>query len=246
MKASIKFKTSATFLRNLFKNKSYSFGSNDTVAYASFVVQTFDKLEWLAGGGYSVLGLYVHNVQYKKLDGEVVHASYLPVMFENEVENIISGREELGFPKVYSHIEITEQGDSYQMKIGLRGAVWGTFQWPGLAEAAFDTEQPDDNDNILVHKYIPATGGGSKGPPDADYDIFVPHAEEAADVPSATQRLRRTADASFKIIDLGPDQLPTLHHIVSRLAEMPVFEVVEATMRNYQGVGDFSSAQRLG
>ena len=39
-------------------------------------------MDWLGGGGYRHLGLYIEGVQYQKLDGEVVKGLYLPILLE--------------------------------------------------------------------------------------------------------------------------------------------------------------------
>jgi hypothetical protein len=47
------------------------------------------------------------------------------------------------------------------------------------------------------------------------------------------------------INELNWDALPTLHHVVSRLAEIPIDEVIEAKITEGFGVPDVSSAQRI-
>lgn len=39
--------------------------------------------------------------------------------------------------------------------------------------------------------------------------------------------------------------LPTLHHIVSRLAELPIFEILGGSMVESLGVTDFSEVEVL-
>ncbi|SLM35927.1 Acetoacetate decarboxylase beta barrel domain [Lasallia pustulata] len=145
--ATIKFKTSATLLRTLFPNTSYRFHKTDTVALASLSVQTLSNLDWLAGGSYDLLALYVHGVEYTTSTGEKLSGSYCPVMFENLTDPILSGREELGFPKLFSDIHVTttasdgdgsERGSSgggkCEARISWRGAEWATFSWSGLKD----------------------------------------------------------------------------------------------------------------
>ena len=105
--AKVVLKTSATLLRNLFPNASYSFKSRDTVAIISLRVQALNNLAWLGGGGYNLLGAYIHDVVYKAVDGREYCGNYLPVMFEDLADPILTGREELGFPKVFSDTDIT-------------------------------------------------------------------------------------------------------------------------------------------
>ncbi len=268
MTATIKFKTSATLLRTLFPNSSYRFNKPDTVAQASFSVQTLKNMAWLGGGSYDLLGFYIHDVQYTTHSGETLHGSYCPVMFENLTDPILSGCEELGYPKLYSDISVTPRDDAdandVEARIAWRGAEWATFHWRSLTDQA--QQQPsrtgvsqngahqDDDDvkdnnshnqeGMFVHKCIPASDGAERAQrrADAEYDVFIPAVETGG---TRTKRVRKAEHAEFKFEDLGFERLPTLHHIVSRLAEIPVFEVVEASLVEADGVGDLSGARRI-
>ena len=272
--ATIKFKTSATLLRTLFPNASYRFNKPDTVAQASFSVETLQNMAWLGGGSYDLLGFYIHDVQYTTRSGETLHGSYCPVMFENLTDPILSGREELGYPKLYADISITPRNDGdasdVEARIAWRGAEWATFRWRGLRDPAQqqrsssagvsqngapqddDKKGNDNNDNnshqegMLVHKCIPASDGAERGnhTADAEYDVFIPAPETRGT--RRTKRVRHADHAEFQFEeDVGPKRLPTLHHIVSRLAEIPVFEVVAASLVEADGVGDLSGARRI-
>ena len=264
--ATIKFKTSATLLRTLFPNSSYRFTNLDTVALASFSVQTLKNLPWLAGGSYDLLGFYFHDVQYTTRSGETLHGSYCPVMFENLTDPILSGREELGLPKVFSDISITaggDEGSSNEARISWRGAEWAKFVWKGLEEHSqtatsaadgtngnVDGDQPShsdtDSQGLFVHKCVPVSdmADREKRRADAEYDVFLPSFFGTVGG-SKTTKIHKAANAEFKIEDLGFKKLPTLHHVVERLAELPVIEVVEATIIEAEGLGDLSGARRL-
>lgn len=116
--ASIRFRTSRTLLQNLLPNESYSFSSPGTIAYASFSQTTLNGMDWLGGGGYRHLGLYIEGVQYKKANGEVVKGTYMPILFESLADPIVSGREELGMPKLYTAIDVHERRGSYHIQTG--------------------------------------------------------------------------------------------------------------------------------
>jgi 2-polyprenyl-6-methoxyphenol hydroxylase-like FAD-dependent oxidoreductase len=276
IKARIKFKTSATLLRTLFPNSSYRFSKPDTVALASFSVETQENMAWLGGGSYDLLAFYIHDVEYTTRTGETLHGSYCPVMFENLTDPILSGREELGYPKLYSDISITERNDgdgnssSVEARISWRGAEWATFLWQGLrdsipqnpassVEAAGESGSSAANDGtdtqakmndsprqegMMVHKFIPASDGvdRAKRRADAEYDVFIQAVETEE---TKIKRVRQVENAEFQFQDLGFQKLPTLHHIVGRLAEIPVFDVVEASIVYADGVGDLSGARKI-
>ncbi|KAJ5485532.1 hypothetical protein N7539_005520 [Penicillium diatomitis] len=247
--ASIKFKTSRTLLKNLLPSERYSFIGPGSVARASFSITTLNKMDWLAGGGYRHIGLYIHGVQYKKENGQVVKGTYMPVLFENLADPIVSGREELGMPKLYSAIDVFERHSSYRSQTSWQGAVWGHFELEDLVDDDHSAEKGtiggEDDEGILVHRYIPKVGQDQKGVAEAEYPVFVPHAQEAKVVPSTVTRVRRTKSAKIEIHALGWDALPTLNHVVTRLEEIPIDQILEAKITEGTGVPDVSSAYRL-
>jgi hypothetical protein len=243
-KASIKFKTSSTILRNLFPNERYSFQKRDTVAVASFSLQSLENMAWLGGGGYDLLALYIHDVCYRQNDGQIVKGTFCPVMFENLADPILSGREELGVPKLFSDIEISRSSTSCRATISWRGAQWAEFQWKALKEDTTALDQAEDPiGGLLVHKYIPATGRKSPREADANYAVFIPEEPGVSTIKSKS--IANKSDIEVKITDLGQKMLPTLHPVVRRLAEIPIFEYLEGGVTGYQGVSDLAGAQRL-
>lgn len=247
--ASIKFKTSRTLLQNLFPSDRYSFTSPSSVARASFSQTTLNGMDWLGGGGYRHIGLYIHGVKYTKENGDVIKGTYMPILFENLADPIVSGREELGMPKLFTAIDVYERQQSFRLQTSWQGAVWGHFELEDLEDQDRGTEKGtiggEDDDGILVYRYIPKVGTASKGEAEAEYPVFVPHANESKVVPSQVTRVRKTKNAKVSIDGLGWDALPTLHHVVSRLAEIPIDEVIEGKITEGKGVPDVSSAMRI-
>ena len=246
---SIKFKTSRTALQNLFPpgRSGYSFQSPGTLAYASFSQTTLDGMEWLGGKGYNHLGLYIHGTQYTKPYGKVVSGTYMPILFENLADPIVSGREELGMPKLYSTIDVERADDSVKITTGWQGTRWGTFTLSGLSSVS----TPDANASgsvsgeadagIIVHRYMPSVGRDSKGKAEANYTCFVPFEEDSPK--PRPESVRTAASAEFKLEAGNWKSLPTLHHVISRLAELPVYEVVGAKVVEGRGVPDVSNAK---
>lgn len=208
-------------------------------------------MEWLGGSGYKHLGLYIHGVQYVKQSGEILNGTYMPILFESLTDPIVSGREELGMPKLYSAINIRRRERSYRITTSWEGAQWGHFTWSDLEEVDPATESGtiggEADDGILVYRYIPSVGRSEKGKADAEYPVFVPHAEDSKIVPSKVDHVYcpRNKNANFKLDGMDWDALPTLHHVISRLAELPVYEVVGAKVVEGVGVPDVSSAVRI-
>ncbi|SPQ25597.1 7a670087-64cf-4642-92ed-d5e6b981557a [Thermothielavioides terrestris] len=95
-------------------------------------------------------------------------------------------------------------------------------------------------DGTLVYRYVPAVG--KPGEADAEYAVLV---REGATTPPRVEKRRRSAEARLEFSPGTWDSLPTLHHIASALAEMPIYGVVEAKVEEGHGVDDLSSAQRI-
>ncbi|KAK8160895.1 hypothetical protein BKA80DRAFT_332551 [Phyllosticta citrichinensis] len=245
--AAIKIKTSRTVLQNLFPSTQFRFRSPGTVAYCSFSQTTLDKMDWLGGGGYRHFGLYVHGVQYVKKDGSVIDGTYMPLLFESLADPIVSGREELGMPKLYCAIDIHRRHNSYRLQTSWQGATFGELALEDLHEVDVGAEKGtiggEADDGIIVYRYIPQVH--NRGQAADEHAVFVPHAEEGKVVPTTVKRIWKAERASVKFDPKDWDALPTLHHVIDRLAEIPVYEVIGAKVVESEGVPDVSNAKRV-
>ncbi|RMZ67774.1 salicylate hydroxylase [Pyrenophora seminiperda CCB06] len=267
--ASVKFATSRTLLEGLLPRGgggSWKFTAPDTRAYATFSATQLDNLDWLGGKGYTHFGLYIHGVQYTSSstpsspDGTastVVQGTYLPILFENLADPIVSGREELGFPKVYAelHVQDQEGGGKYSLEAGWMGEKFCTFSLEDLQDTPATSTTPSNppapsqpnptptSTGLLLHKYIPASGPSARGQPDVEYTTFVPDDSSSSTRTISSSLTARTAKISFSALDW--ERLPTLHHIVERLQEIPVWEVVGAKVERGRGVSDVGGVRRV-
>lgn len=242
--ASVKFKTSRTVLQNLLPSEAFRFKSPGTVAFATLSQTTLNKMEWLGGSGYRHMGLYIHGVQYTQKDGSVIDGTFLPVLFENLADPILSGREELGMPKLYCSLDVWQRAGSYRVQAGWQGVNFGNLVLEDLE--VVDQPLPKDmggDQGVLSYKYIPAVG--ERGKAAVEHATFIPSAEEAKVVKGMVQRTYKAKTASISFDPRDWEALPTLHHVVSRLEEVPVYEVISATLEEGVGVPDCSSVRRV-
>lgn len=204
-------------------------------------------MEWLGGSGYNHFGLYLHGVEYKKCDGSSIFGTYMPLLFESLADPIVSGREELGMPKLFCDIDVRRREHEYSVYAGWKGATFATMKLQDLEEsdsrAEAGTIGGEADYGILAYKYIPAVG--ERGKADAAYAVVVPHHEESLVVPSRVERVFRANKPSFNFEALAQEDLPTLHHIVSKLKQIPVYEYVSGKVVQGVGVPDVSSARRI-
>lgn len=158
-----------------------------------FEVMELRNLPWLAGRGYNTFGIYFNDVICTRVTPRI-KASYLGVLFENFTDPIVTGREELGFPKVFAEIpnalvtssgtegseeEVEEQRvhtlswDGYEfLRLELNQLTRSaTDKSPSLNQHSRSYTHPT-KDGILHQRYMPAVGEPGKA--DANYATFCP------------------------------------------------------------------------
>lgn len=266
--ASIRFKTSRTYLQNLLPTDQFSFTSPGTVAQASIVCCSLRNMTWLGDTGYNHCGLYLHGVQYKKRNGDLVQGTFLPILFEDLTDPIITGREEIAAPKWGCKIDISTSGDTRKVIMSWRGTTFIELDWEGLQDeatakseangnAAPTLPKPEPDNGMLMYRYIPAVGEPGKA--DAEYAVFEEFPKPAA--PSAAETNGAQDDSKFatkgassthvaksariKVTPGDWDCLPTIHHIAEGWSQVPVYEILEATVKEIPSVGDVRAARRI-
>jgi hypothetical protein len=247
---SVRFKTSRTYLENLLP-PGFAFTSPGTLAFASISCTTLDGMTWLGGGGYSHCGLYIHGVNYTKRDGSKIFGTYLAVLFENLADPIITGRDELGMPKLFCDISAQVNGSEASIALAWRGAQFAEIKVSGLstpppppaASAAPAPRMPGPpppppEQGQFTYRYVPAVG--QPGKTDAEYAVFIPTPK-----PSSEPETLTTATATAKFEARDWQSLPTIHNVAKGLAELPIYSVEEAKLVRAQGVSDISAAERI-
>lgn len=245
---SVRVKTSATYLRTLFPTASFRFRSPGTVAEATFLCTQLDKLGWLGGGGYHFFGLWIHGVEYVRKDGSVASGSFLPILFENLADPIITGREELGMPKVFCDIDVTKSVGSTAISCSWRGTKFVSMVLEGLreeedrdGEEAREKAPAPQEDGLIVYRYMPTVG--QRGVADTEYPVFI--GSDGSTTERVVERRLRGEAGRVEVQPGDPTSLPTLHHIVAGLAEVPIYEILDVRTEEGRGVEDFSQARKF-
>lgn len=234
----VRFKTSRTLLLNLLPRHFISFVGPGSIAQVSFSHTTFSNVSWLGGQGYDELGFYVHGVQCTKADGSNLPGSFLAVMFTNAADAIANDREELGIPKIFCDLEAKREDSSkYAVKASWRGTEFAEIrlhdQVNGFSVAKTSSTNGSRNDaveavpSVFTHRYIPAVA--NKGKPIADCIVCLPTNSDRSRNEEMTDRAG-SFGATIKWNAHNEQRLPTLHHIVQRLAELPIYEIVKTTV----------------
>lgn len=196
------------------------------------------NVEWLAGRGYNTFGVSLP-ASFLGGDGPV-EGEFLLVLWENMADPIVTGREELGFSKVYCELPQFElEGLSACAEARWDGHLFAALELGGLGSGTGSWPEPGASQGLLHYKYLPRTG--TPGVADAEYAVLTPTA-------GGNFRIRRTFAASeakcgFRASSF--EELPTLHHIVNALAAIELGECIAAELLEGVGAKDLSDQRIL-
>ena len=231
---SVSFLTDANALEALLPECFTLDGDPVVTVFAKYMTQ----IEWLAGRGYNVLGVSFPAA----FDGaeDHVRGSFLSVLWENLTDPILTGREELGFAKIYC--ELPDPAI-------LRGSWHSTASWLGFkfldlrvgdlqAPDPAPAEPPRPNDGTLHFKYIPKTG--EWGTADVAYPVLSP-------ATGSNERVleHRSGRGSVQFHRAAWEDMPTQYMIVNVLADLPIKDYRGASVTRSVGAKDLSDQRRL-
>lgn len=196
-------------------------------------------IAWLAGRGYSTFGVSIparYCGQQDQINGDL-----LLVFWENKADPIITGREDLGFAKLYCEIPDPQFiGDKVTCRASWDGCQFAYLELTGLKSIAPDAlPEGEPSDGTLHYKYIPKTG--CPGEADAAYPVLTPADDPYTSIEKAM--LAEKANGYFRTSTW--EELPTLVNIVNAFAGLRFGTCIEATVLNTQGGKDLSDQRIL-
>lgn len=205
----------------------------------TITVSCLTGLGWLAGRGYNIVQVQIPDIVFDGRDGAVT-GSFVPVVWENLADPIITGREELGMAKIYAEIPDHEPAGD-----GLRcSAAWLGFRFFELEASALTDASPPPGPPppFLLWKYLPHTG--DRGRADAEY-MTVTGVDPNA--PEIRTHAFRQGLGQFRFNSARWEDMPTQYPIVNALAALPLHEFAGSTLRvtsqgetDTRGGGNFS------
>jgi hypothetical protein len=199
------------------------------------------ELEWLAGRGYSML--YVRfPATYEGQQGRTT-GSFLSVLWENLADPILSGREDLGFAKLWCELPPPRLFRNR----AVCAASWLSHQFCEIEVADLTaTElqaapQPGlagiQSEGVLHYKYMPATQDWGSA--------AVAHACLTPAGGKVKLESLRLGQGRVRFFPTSWEQMPTQFHIITALAELPQLEQREAWVATTRGGSDLSDQRRL-
>lgn len=200
-------------------------------------VQYLSELEWLAGRGYNTLGVKFP-ATWRGARDEVT-GLFLAVLWENLTDPILTGRDELGFAKLYAEIP----GPRILRGREVHGAAWLGHRFIDIEIGGIEPAEPIASEGAasggtLHYKYIPATG--ARGEADVAYACHTPPGVGRQRIVSFHR-----AEGTVRFNPTSWEDMPTQFHIVQRLAALPVVEARGASIAETRGGRDLSDQRRL-
>ena len=203
------------------------------------------EIEWLAGRGYNILGVSWPAV----FEGERDRASgsFLAVLWENMCDPIVTGREELGYAKMWAEIpEPTVCDGRTHCTAGWEGYRFLDMEVKNLKpssgeppEAPADATLEDETlRGVLHYKYIPRTGDW--GDADVAYAVLTP-----AGVPNQVVTERWEGEGSVAFHSATWEDMPTQCHIVNAFHELEIKEFRRGEVTRSVGSKDLSDQRIL-
>ncbi|MYD92645.1 MAG: hypothetical protein F4Y02_02910 [Chloroflexi bacterium] len=201
------------------------------------VTQTYmTEIDWLAGRGYNTLGV-TFQARYNGTRDRAT-GPLLLVLWENLTDPILTGREQLGFSKIYCELpEPVIHGGETHCTASWLGFRFMDMRLTNMAEVDVPAGAPaaQDSDDgelrgTLHYKYVPRTGDW--GEADAEYAVLSPLN------PPVNEPQRWQGDGSVTFHRARWEDLPTQYMIVNALHELEVKEGRGATITNSVGGRD--------
>lgn len=206
----------------------------------------FRDLYWLAGRGYGLVNAEVPVIYTGK--HETIQGGLCLSIWEGRPDAIMTGREELGFPKLFADIpDVRLNPDSGSIS---GQASWFDFKFfememHGIEKTAVDSMNLLGAPGGPIHyKYMPRTGPFGSGGADVTY---VTTSQPLAGAASGTSPIKfenaafkkwKAKGGSVKWHRATFEQLPMTCHVVNGIADLEILEYVSAEIIEFSAPGN--------
>mgnify|MGYP000173380618 CR=1 FL=1 len=199
-------------------------------------------LEWLAGRGYHMLGIK-YQAQFNG-QHDVARGPFLSVLWEDRPEPIITGREELGFAKLYCELpEPRDEADRKTIEASWDGHTFLRMHLKDLEESTPPAPPAPAAAGapiagMLHHRYLPRVS--CPGEADIEQAVVTP-----AGGYEVSYQSYRTGRGRVEFVPTRWEQMPTMYHIVNALAALPVLQIEGAVWFESTGSKDLHDQRVL-
>lgn len=205
----------------------------------------FKNVYWLAGRGYGILSVdfpVTYQGKTERLEGALC-----PIIWEGLPDAIMTGREELGFPKMFARfteIDWNEATGRASCESAWYDHTFFDIELTDLVEEQNPRKQlPGSNGGAqMYYKYFPRTSpGGREGPDVAYVTTSAAPAGSGGSVENINfddfEFRRWTGKGALNWHRATFEQLPLSFKIVNGMADLDILEYVDAEMVIFTGPG---------
>jgi hypothetical protein len=205
----------------------------------------FRNLYWLAGRGYGIVNVEAPVIYRGKT--ETIEGGLCLAIWEGQPDAITTGREELGFPKMFADIpdvRLEPQTGSIRGEASWFGFKFLEVEMHGFAEVAVENRQLLGAKGGPIHfKYQPRTGAFGTAGADAAYvTTSQPLPGTKADASpiklgDAEFKKWRGTGGTVKWNRATFQQLPITCNVVNGVADLDILEIVSVEMIEFSAPG---------
>lgn len=212
-----------------------------------YIILSFNQLRnvaWLAGNGYDLIQVEIPACFNG--DDDNVNGTFVPVVWENHADPILTGREQLGWSKIYADMDTPKEHGGI-----IRGSAssWGFKFLDVKLDLNRQAQDPNEFEQIVTNsnsqgmmhlKYFPKTGGDFDQT-DVEYVTLSPAKWAAPDgfdmssIPLPEKTLC-WGEASWYYPEW--EQMPTQAHIVQKLYDLEIKRFVGGCKTILHAVND--------
>jgi Acetoacetate decarboxylase (ADC) len=202
------------------------------------------QIPWLAGRGYN-LALISWPATFRGTR-DVETGRFAAVLFENFADPIVTGRDELGHPKIYCEIPpliTTANGCTARL-------AWDGYEFLRVSVTELSTAKPADLDSNfptagwLQWKYISGTPHAAG--PDASYATHSPDPLAAEIHPNITIDSQRFGQGVLVRNHARWEDMPTVFNVANGIADLPHLATkLVAITQTHGWIGDVGDTRRL-
>jgi len=197
------------------------------------------NIAWLAGRGYNMLGVTIP-ARIRSRSKNVV-GPFLLVLWENMADPIITGREQLGFNKIYCDLpERAEYGGQTTCRASWMGHEFCVMRVRNTKPTAVTPKHApaagDESASMLHLRYIPDVGNWGKTL------VCEPVVSPSS---SGNLEVNRTGEGEVVFHETLWEDMPTQYHIVEGLRALPQVKNLGAVYQRVRGGTDHFFQQKV-
>jgi hypothetical protein len=193
--------------------------------------------------GYTYTAMVVNIPVTSRRETEPVEGVYYPVEWHNRPDNMMTAREEIGYPALWADIDLTPRGTRACTAHG----SWNGFRFFELKVNDLEDAPPAPYDPVgsvhINYKYVPkGYEAGKEFSRVVVNDMRKYWAEGGAADPTVLEDqptespILRAGTGTFRFIPPTWQDMPTQFHVVEKLASIPLHEFLPARYALYPGV----------